>query len=246
MGPGRPAGSAHPIGPVEDGEPDEPRKSLALAKRVPTLPVGPVEDGEPDEPRKSLAWAKGGSDSASGRMRESMPQPPRQRPVRPVLLAACCAMAMAVYAVYLGGLGVLLPLLGAKYGLGTEVQGRLFPANFSGFVVGVLVCGWLSDRHGRKAVMAGGAALYCVGLVLMAAAPGFSAILIASALVGAGSGAMEVVASALAGDAYPAKRAFLLNGIQVAFGVGAIAGPVVVRAAAGSSLGWSSFLIGIA
>ncbi len=175
-------------------------------------------------------------------------QPHRTKPqtVRPVLLAACCAMAMAVYAVYLGALGVLLPLLGAKYGLGTEVQGRLFPANFSGFVVGVLICGWLSDRHGRKAVMAGGAALYCAGLFLMATAPGFSGILLASALVGAGSGAMEVVASALAGDVYPQKRALLLNGIQVAFGIGAVAGPVVVRAAAASSVGWSGFLFGIA
>ena len=175
-----------------------------------------------------------------------MPTPNRNAPVRPVLLATCCALAMALYAVYLGALGVVLPLLGKQYGLGTEVQGRLFPANFSGFVLGVLVCGWLSDRHGRKAVMAGGAALYGAGLILMATAPGFSGILVASALVGAGSGAMEVVASALAGDAYPQKRALLLSGIQVAFGIGAVAGPVLARAAASSPLGWTSFLFGIA
>ena len=161
-------------------------------------------------------------------------------------LAWACALAMLLYAFYLGAIGVLLPSLGAEFSLGTEVQGRLFPANFSGFVIGVLLCGGLSDHHGRKAVLMGGTALYAAGLVLFGCAPGFGWILPAAAMVGAGSGAMEVVASAMAGDLYPSRRALLLSAIQIAFGAGAVVGPVAARALLEAGVGWRPLFLGIA
>lgn len=171
---------------------------------------------------------------------------PTPAPVFRVALALVCGGAMLLYACYLGAFGVLLPALGETFHLGTGVQGRLFPANFAGFVVGVLLCGYLSDRFGRKAVLLGGTAGYAVGLAVFGTAPTFATALPAAALVGAGSGAMEVVASALAGDLYPERRAFLLNAIQVAFGVGAAAGPFVARAFLASGADWRALFLGLA
>jgi FHS family glucose/mannose:H+ symporter-like MFS transporter len=153
---------------------------------------------------------------------------------------------MLFYALYLGAVGVLLPFLGAAFHLGAEAQGRLFPANFAGFVVGVLVCGYLSDRLGRKRVLLGGIVGYALGLALFGLAPSFPIALAAAALVGAGSGAMEVVASVLAGDLYPERRAVMINAIQIAFGIGAAVGPSLSRALLTAGTDWRSLYIGLA
>ena len=55
------------------------------------------------------------------------------------ILAAICCVVMFFYAVYFGAFGVLLPYLGTAFGLGAAAEGRLFPANFAGFVVSVLL-----------------------------------------------------------------------------------------------------------
>lgn len=166
-------------------------------------------------------------------------------PPRAVLAVLCC-LAMLLYAVYLGAVGVLLPRIGETFGLGAEAQGRLFPASFSGFVIGVLLCGWLSDRWGRKRVMLLGMVGYAVGLALFGVLPWFGAALAATVLIGAGSGAMEVAASALATDLYPERKAFLLNATQVAFGVGAAFSPAFVRNALAAGTPWQSLFIGLA
>ncbi len=153
---------------------------------------------------------------------------------------------MFLYAVYFGALGLLLPLLGKAFGLGPEVEGRLFPADFGGFVVGVLVCGLLSDRLGRKTALLLGIGCFTLGLAAAALAPNFGIVLLASALIGGGSGAMEAVASALASDLYPERRAFFLNVIQVAFGAGAALSPALIRSLLESQVGWRALYFGFA
>jgi FHS family glucose/mannose:H+ symporter-like MFS transporter len=155
--------------------------------------------------------------------------PPSISSLQRGFLAGACCTALFLYAVYLGALSVLMPLIGAGFGLGTSVSGRVFPATFSGFVVGVLLCGYLSDRLGRKWVLLLGIAAYGIGLALFGKAPTFELALIAAALIGAGSGAMETVASALAADLYPERRAFILNAVQIAFGAGAALSPMLAH-----------------
>ena len=144
--------------------------------------------------------------------------------------AFLCCVALFLYALYLGALGVLLPAVGVSFGLGPAAEGRLFPANFAGFIAGVLLCGPLSDRLGRKTVLLGGVGAYALGLVLFSHAGAFAPALLATSLIGAGSGAMETVASALAADLFPERRAFLINALQVAFGLGAALGPALAHA----------------
>lgn len=57
---------------------------------------------------------------------------------------------------------------------------------------------------------------------------------------------MEVVANALAADLYPEKRAFLLNALQVAFGVGAAASPTLCRYLLTHGTDWRALYVGLA
>ena len=153
------------------------------------------------------------------------------------VVAACC-LTLFLYAVYLGALSVLLPFIGASFGLGPAAEGRLFPANFLGFIAGVLACGYGSDRFGRKAVLLLGVGAYALGLALFGEAHSFGSALLATGLIGAGSGAMETVASALAADLYPERRAFIINLLQIAFGAGAALSPVLAHALLVAGTGW--------
>ena len=157
----------------------------------------------------------------------------------------CCAV-LFLYAVYLGALGVLLPALSTSFHLGPAAEGRLFPANFLGFIGGVLLCGSLSDRLGRKAVLLGGVAAYALGLAVFSSSGTFALALLATALIGAGSGAMETVASVLAVDLFPERRAFLLNALQVAFGAGATFSPALVHGLLIAGTSWRVLYVGLA
>ena len=161
-------------------------------------------------------------------------------------MAALCCAVLFLYAVYLGALGVLLPAIGASFGLGPAGEGRFFPADFLGFIAGVLLCGSLSDRLGRKAVLLGGVAAYALGLALFGRSGTFTLALLATGLVGAGSGAMETVASALAADLFPERRAFVINALQVAFGAGAGLGPALAHRLLSTGTDWHSLPLALA
>ena len=144
---------------------------------------------------------------------------------RRIALAVTCHLALFLFALYFGGIAVVLPAIGKAFGLGSAVEGRLFPASFTAFIVGVLLCGYLSDRWGRRAVLLAAMAAYALGLFLTSIVPVFALALAAAALIGAGSGSIETVASALAADLFPERSALLLNSVQIAFGAGAAIGP---------------------
>ena len=179
------------------------------------------------------------------RLQIKLPQLKAGLSPRAMVAALCCAV-LFLYAVYLGALGVLLPAIGASFGLGPAAEGRFFPANFLGFIAGVLLCGSLSDRLGRKAVLLGGVAAYALGLALFSRAGTPASALLATALIGAGSGAMETVASALAADLFPDRRAFLINALQVAFGVGAGLGPALAHALLAAGTDWRALYVALA
>ena len=153
-------------------------------------------------------------------------------------VAAMCCAALFLFALYLGAIGVFLPVLGNAFGLGPAVQGRVFPANFGGFIVGVLLCGFLSDRLGRKRVLMGAMGLFALALGLAGISHSFGWLLVAFALIGAGGGAMETVSSALAADLFPEKRAAILNTIQVAFGAGAVVSPLLSHRLLAAGTDW--------
>jgi MFS family permease len=65
-----------------------------------------------------------------------------------------------------------------------------------GFGVGQFVMGPLSDRFGRRPILLGGMAVYCVASLLAIAAPSFETLLLARALQGVGTSATRVIHAA--------------------------------------------------
>ena len=156
-----------------------------------------------------------------------------------------CFAINFLYAVYLAGLGVLLEPIGRSFSMGAAAQARLFPANFAGMVISVLLCGFLSDRFGRRRVLVVSAGIYGIALAAFARAPGFGAALIATAFIGAGSGAMQTVANALIAGVFLKRQKAMVNAAQIAFGAGAMCGPLLASRLLSAGLDWRSLYLGL-
>ncbi len=143
---------------------------------------------------------------------------------RRTLLAACFAINI-LFGAYLGAIGVLLPRIGLTFHINSAEQGKILSAGFAGSCISVPVCGYLSDRVGRKRVLVGAGTIFSLGLLLFGSARMELFTLCAAPLIGAGCAGMQTVAAALSADLYPAKRGVVLNACQVAFAVGAVIGP---------------------
>jgi len=151
-----------------------------------------------------------------------------------------------IYAVYFGVIGVTLPTLGLAFHVGAGEQGQFFVANFGGFIPGVALSGFLSDRFGRKPVILIGMLLFVGATLAFASAQSFALCLIAVPFIGAGSGAMLAVANALISDLYREKRSEILNFTQVMFGAGAAISPYLANRLLEAGVSWRVIYTAIA
>src|SRR5207245_2595327 len=92
--------------------------------------------------------------------------------------------------------------------------GVLFPA------------GRLADRFGRRPVIVGGCLTSASGLVLLALLPGVGGYLTALAVLGAGSGLLDVGPAAMLGDILKGQGGTVVATYQMAGDIGAVSGPV--------------------
>ena len=102
----------------------------------------------------------------------------------------------------------LLPIFFARNGLGVAAIGILAAIYPAVWGAGQLVTGALSDRVGRKWLIAGGMLLQAAALGLMAQSVGFAAWAVEAALLGAGTAMVYPTLLAAIGDvAHPSWRA---------------------------------------
>jgi MFS transporter, DHA1 family, multidrug resistance protein len=76
----------------------------------------------------------------------------------------------------------------------------------TGFGAGQFVMGPLSDRFGRRPVLLGGMAVYCVASLLAIVAPSLESLLLARVLQGLGTSATRVIATSIVRDCYAGRR----------------------------------------
>ena len=120
-------------------------------------------------------------------------------------------------------LGPLLPALIQRWHIQDAQAGTLFTATFAGQVCGA----WFATRNLRASVLYG-SAITAAGCAAMAWI-GFGQAHITLFCIGLGLGAGLTAGNVIAGTVVPAARARLIALLNVAWGLGAIACPVLVR-----------------
>jgi MFS transporter, DHA1 family, multidrug resistance protein len=100
-----------------------------------------------------------------------------------------------------------LPSIGAAFHVSDPNHAQLVLSIFLvGFGVGQFVMGPLSDRFGRRAVLLGGMAVYCVASGLAIGTQSFETFLLARALQGLGTSATRVIATSIVRDCYAGRQ----------------------------------------
>ena len=120
-------------------------------------------------------------------------------------------------------LGPLLPSLIQRWHIQDAQAGTLFTASFAGQFCGA----WFATRNLRVSVLYG-SAITAAGCAAMAWAS-FGLAHIALFCVGLGLGAGLTAGNVMAGTAFPSQRTRLIALLNVAWGFGAIACPVLIR-----------------
>lgn len=119
---------------------------------------------------------------------------------------ALVALMMALTALSIDIMLVALPDIAATYALSDPNDRQLvITAYLLGFAAGQPVCGPLSDRFGRKPVLAGGIAVFSVGAVGALMAPDFAGLLWARALMGLGAAAPRIMAVSIVRDRFAGR-----------------------------------------
>jgi MFS transporter, FHS family, glucose/mannose:H+ symporter len=128
-------------------------------------------------------------------------------------------------------LGPLLPTLSARWSLNYAQQGALFSAQYFASTFGVAVSGVLASRWGFRFAIKAGLVLMAVALALLLAGPEWMGIACIAAS-GAGMGIAVPAANLLVAAANPERKSAALNMLNFYWGVGAVACPFLVAAAA--------------
>jgi fucose permease len=125
-------------------------------------------------------------------------------------------------------------------------MGLFFLVNAAAYGTGVLGGTLLTQRFGRRPVLAGGVGLAVVGLGVLASAAIWPIFLLGAIPFGIGCGTLDGAGNGLILDLFPDARGRALNLLHFCFSVGALACPVVVGRAVEAGIPWQAILIGTA
>jgi len=126
-----------------------------------------------------------------------------------------------------GGFQLVLIQVAEEFALDPVIMGGVVTSQFVAVFLGPLLFGWVSDRIGKKIVLAFGMAFFVVGCFGAFAS---SALLFFSCsvfILGLGFSTCESVGSSLLSDSFPGKESFHLNIMQCGFSLGAVLSPLI-------------------
>lgn len=119
-----------------------------------------------------------------------------------VLLAAVTAAGPVALNIYLP----VLPAVRAEFDVSVAAASTTVTAPLIAFAVGLLFCGPMSDRYGRRPVILGGLAVFALGCLLALLATSVPMLTGARVIQAVGSSAGITVARAMMGDLFPREK----------------------------------------
>jgi MFS family permease len=138
----------------------------------------------------------------------------------------------------------LLPFYATKYGASATTVGVIVSAFSLAQLLMAPAWGRVSDRHGRRPVIAIGLVVTAIGYATFALAGSVAALLVARLVQGMGGGTIGVVQAYVADVSAPAERTKSLGWLSAVTSLGAVLGPaigsVLVRAGGQPLAGWGA------
>jgi len=178
--------------------------------------------------RASGEHADGGGDEAARAVGEE--ESARERRLRRAWTVVIL-LFVAISGLGLQMRGALLPVLGEQWGLTDGTLGLVGPAGILGSTLTVLGVGATAGRIDTRRFVLGGLALTTVAVVGMGLSPVFVAFLGFLVVRSLGSGAVRALDRPMLSHFYPHARGRVFNLYDLAWAVGAAAGPAVMTVA---------------
>jgi len=142
--------------------------------------------------------------------------------VRDKKLALAGAGSMVVFGASLGLVAIMLPEIGAHFGLDLAGRGLIGSAQAAATLLAVTVSGIIADRFGRRILLSFGAFAIFAGLFLAGVAPRYALFLVGAGCVGLGGGIFDALVSPLIVRMYPRDSAARLNAFHGCFSLGVL------------------------
>jgi FHS family glucose/mannose:H+ symporter-like MFS transporter len=149
-----------------------------------------------------------------------------------------CFVINVMSAVCITMIAPTLSQLSKDFSLGLSEMGMLLACQFIGFTVFVVASGIIADRIGKKNVVSGALIMLVISAFVLSFAPNYSVLCAALLFLGGGMGILETMSNALLADINPGNSVFMLNFLQVFFGLGAIFGLVLIGAGYSRNISW--------
>ena len=143
------------------------------------------------------------------------------------MLILAAILAIFVYGMIAAMLGTILPDLSTRFSLTPRQNGTIALFQALGLVVASVSVGPLIDNEGKKAGLVLGLAVITVALVLLPRSGGFGTVAANLLLLGLGGGIIVTAANALGSDVTPDRRGTTLNLLNLFFGLGGLATPLI-------------------
>ncbi len=143
------------------------------------------------------------------------------------MLIVAAIVAIFIYGMIAAMLGTILPDLSDRFQLSPSQNGTIAFAQALGLVLASLGVGPLLDNEGKKLGMILGLAFISIVLFALPRSPGFRSIVFLLFLLGVGGGIVVTASNSLVSDVSEAHRSAALNLVNLFFGLGALATPLI-------------------
>lgn len=162
------------------------------------------------------------------------------------LVIGATALVALTVGLNIGALGPALPALHARLHASIDQLGILFGASFAGSLLTTLILGPLLDRRALRPPLIAGCAVLALGLALLPLATSLIAATAALTLAGIGAGTNGIGSTVLAARLFGHQGGRALAVINMCFGLGAFAGPLVAAAVLDATHDYRPLFSGIA